>query len=85
MSNGNASKRSGPPPIVFILLLLGLLGGAFWFFVLRPKAVTVATPPEVETLPPGSALPRWERQISPCCLALQRVPPSILTAPPAWC
>ena len=57
MTNDNTSvKRSGPPPIVFILLLLGLIGGAYWFFVRRPQSATVA-PPGVEVPQAGTSTP----------------------------
>ncbi|WP_017297068.1 phosphate ABC transporter substrate-binding protein [Nodosilinea nodulosa] len=57
MANDNISaKRSGPPPIVFILLLLGLIGGAYWFFVQRPKSATVVRP-GVEAPQPGNPAP----------------------------
>lgn len=57
MTNDNLSaKRSGPPPIVFILLLLGLIGGAYWFFVRRPQSATVL-PPGIEVPQPGNTSP----------------------------
>lgn len=47
-------KRSGPPPIIYILLLVGLLGGAYWFFLRKPKVAPVATSPGLEA-PQASA------------------------------
>ncbi|MBW4451447.1 MAG: phosphate ABC transporter substrate-binding protein [Nostoc indistinguendum CM1-VF10] len=36
------SQKSAPPPIVFILTFLALMGGGYWFFVIRPSN---STPP----------------------------------------
>lgn len=54
------SQKNAPPPIVFILIFLALIGGGYWFFVVRPGNVTppVNTPSAGNsTFSPPSSVP----------------------------